>query len=193
MGYLKYLRQAWNTPTPEQTALWRERLIQWRAEPVTVRIAHPTRLDRARSLGYKAKGGFVIVRQCVRSGGRQKPKFSRGRKPSKMRRINIIGMSYQWIAEQRAARKYPNLEVLNSYFVAKDSKSKWYEIILIDPHHPEILSDVQLRGLTKRAHANRVFRGLTASGKRSRGLLTHKGKGAEKLRPSLRANKGRAK
>lgn len=193
MGYLKYVRQAWNNPTEAQQALWRSRMIAWRTEPVTVRIEHPTRPDRARSLGYRAKQGFVIVRQCVLRGGRQRPKFSRGRKPRAMRRVSIIGMSYQWIAEQRAARKYPNCEVLNSYFVAEDGKHKWYEVILIDVTHPHILADPQLRNLTKKQHTGRVFRGLTASGKRSRGLLTHKGKGAEKLRPSLRANKGRAK
>ena len=193
MGYLKYVRQAWNNPTEAQQALWRSRMIEWRKEPVTVRIEHPTRPDRAHSLGYKAKNGFVIVRQCVLRGGRQRPKFSRGRKPRAMRRVSIIGMSHQWIAEQRAARKYQNCEVLNSYFVAEDGKRKWYEVILIDTAHPEILADPQLRALTKRQHTGRVFRGLTASGRRSRGLLTHKGKGAEKLRPSLRANKGRAK
>ena len=193
MGYLKYLRQAWNNPTEEHAALWRERLIAWRQEPVTLRIANPTRIDRARSLGYKAKNGILVVRQRVRRGGRQRPKFSRGRKPRKMRRVSIIGKSYQWVAEERAAKKYTNCEVLNSYYVAKDGKHYWYEVILIDVTHPEILADPQLRSLTKKQHSGRVFRGLTASGKRSRGILTHKGKGAEKLRPSLRANKGRSK
>ena len=193
MGYLKYVRQAWNNPTEAQTALWRQRLIAWRREPVTVRIEHPTRPDRAHALGFKAKNGFVIVRQRVLRGGRQRPKFSRGRKPRKMRRTSIIGMSYQWIAEQRAAQKYQNCEVLNSYFVTEDGKSKWYEVIMIDTAHPEIMADPQLRMLTKRQHTGRVFRGLTASGRRSRGILTNKGKGAEKLRPSLRANKGRSK
>ena len=50
-------------------------------------------------------------------------------------------MNYQWICEQRAARKFPNLEVLNSYYLAKDGKHIWYEIILVDPQHPVIKAD----------------------------------------------------
>ena len=74
MGYLKYLRESWKHPSPELESLWKERLIQWRQEPVTLRIEHPTRLDRARSLGYKAKPGYVVVRQRVDRGGRMRPK-----------------------------------------------------------------------------------------------------------------------
>ena len=39
---------------------------------------------------------------------------------------------------QRSAlpRKYPNMEVLNSYWVGQDGKQKYYEVILVDGHHP---------------------------------------------------------
>ena len=53
-------------------------------------------------------------------------------------------MSIQRIAEARADRKYPNLEVLNSYWVGEDGKNKWFEVILVDPHHPVIKSDKNL-------------------------------------------------
>jgi len=46
-----------------------------------------------------------------------------------------------WIAEERAAKKYPNLEVLNSYYVTEDGSHKWYEVILVDPHHPVIRNE----------------------------------------------------
>ncbi|HLM70942.1 MAG TPA: 50S ribosomal protein L15e, partial [Thermoplasmata archaeon] len=52
----------------EGAALRHERLLTWRRENTVTRIEHPTRLDRARAVGYKAKGGFVIVRVRVRRG-----------------------------------------------------------------------------------------------------------------------------
>ncbi|MEC8626004.1 MAG: 50S ribosomal protein L15e, partial [Candidatus Thermoplasmatota archaeon] len=43
------------------------------------------------------------------------------------------------------------------------------------------------------SHRGRAARGLTSAGKRGRGLSRSKGKGAEKLRPSLKANLNRGK
>ena len=189
----KYIRNAWKQPKENLGSIWKERLILWRKEPVTVRIERPTRLDRARSLGYKAKQGFVIVRQRVIRGGRQRPQIRKGRRSKHYRRRKIVGLSYQSVAEQRAAKKYVNCEVLNSYYVAKDGRYFWYEVILVDKAHPQVLSDPNLKWIAEKKHTGRVFRGLTAAGKRSRGILTHKGKGAEKMRPSLRANLRRSK
>ena len=191
MGYLKYVKHAWKNPSQEVKDLWRARLIAWRKEPVTVRLEHPTRPDRARAIGYRAKQGILIIRQRVNRGGRMRPKITGGRAPKQMRRRKIVGMSYQWVAEQRTAKKYPNCEVLHSYFVAKDGKHAWYEILLVDRNHPVVMNDARLNWIS--TDRGRVYRGLTAAGKRSRGILTHKGKGAEKLRPSLRANKRLAK
>lgn len=188
MGYLKYVRDMWKKPKASNPELWKSRLILWRREPVTLRIERPTRPDRARSIGYKAKNGIVVVRQRVSSGGHVRPGKPGGRRPKHNRRRMNLALSYQTIAERRANDKYPNCEVLGSYFVAKDSKSYWFEVILVDSAHPEIKADEQLSWITTKAHRGRVFRGLTASGKRSRGILTRKGKGAEKIRPSMRAN-----
>jgi large subunit ribosomal protein L15e len=94
----------------------------------------------------------------------------------------------QWIAEERAARKFPNLEVLNSYYVAEDGLLKWFEVILVDPNHPAIKNDPDINWICNKSNRRRVFRGLTSSGKKARGLR-HKGIGAEKIRPST--NKGR--
>ena len=193
MGMYQYIREVWKKPHENLGNIWKERLIKWRQEPTTIRIERPTRLDRARSLGYRAKQGFVIVRQRVLRGGRQRPKITGGRRSKHSGRRSIVGKSYQWIAEERAAKKYPNCEVLNSYYVAQDGKCYWYEIILVDKAHPQILADKNLRWIAEKQHTRRVFRGLTAAGKRSRGILTHKGKGAEKLRPSLRAHGDRGK
>jgi large subunit ribosomal protein L15e len=69
---------------------------------------------------------------------------------------------------------------------------KWFEVIMVDPHHPVIKSDPKIAWIAGKTHKGRVFRGLTSAGKKGRGLR-NKGKGAEKVRPSVRANKGKTK
>ena len=62
------------------------------------------------------------------------------RKPSKSGITKItMAKSTQRIAEERASKRYPNLEVLNSYWVGEDGKNKFFEIIMLDPHHPVII------------------------------------------------------
>ncbi|MFX0093606.1 MAG: 50S ribosomal protein L15e [Candidatus Hodarchaeota archaeon] len=168
--------------------LRKERLIRWRREPATVRVERPTRLDRARALGYQAKQGYIIVRARVYRGGRQKPPPRRGRRSKRMGLTRITaGKSKQCIAEERVARKYPNLQVLNSYYLDEDGVYKWFEVILVDPAHPVIHSDPKINWIGDKHQKGRVYRGLTSAGKKSRGLK-NKGKGAEKLRPSLRVH-----
>ena len=186
MGMYQYIREAWKKP--KELAFWQQRLIKWRNEPAALRIERPTRLDRARSLGYKAKPGFVIVRQRVTRGGRQRPQIRHPRRPKAMGRRKDLTMNYQAVAENRAAKKYPNCEVLNSYYVGKDGLHYWYEVILVDRANPSILADPHINWIIW--HKGRSERGLTSAGKRARGLL-HKGKGAEKVRPSLRAHNRR--
>ena len=150
-------------------------------------------MDAARRMGYKAKQGVVMVRTRVRRGGLRKSKINMKRKPSKMGMLKItMAKSIKRIAEERVARKFPNLEVLNSYWVGEDGKNKYFEIILIDPSHPSIQHDKQLGWITQTRPTGRVYRGKTSAGKRGRGLH-NKGKGAEKLRPSLKANLNRGK
>ncbi|NOZ81976.1 MAG: 50S ribosomal protein L15e [Candidatus Micrarchaeota archaeon] len=160
----KILKRFWLSPEAQ-----RARRIRFAKESAIVRIERPTRPDRARSLGYRAKQGFVMVRVRVRKGTRMREKPSGGRKPSKagLKRIRS-GKSLQRIAEERAQRKYPNLEVLNSYYVAESGKYKWYEVILVDPHHPVIKSDPKINWIC--SQKGRVFRGLTSAGKKGRGL-----------------------
>jgi large subunit ribosomal protein L15e len=188
MALYKYLRQQWQKPSEELSALLRKRLVQWRTEPATLRIEHPTRLDRARSVGYKAKQGIFIVRQRVVRGGHRKPFPSGGRRSAKWTTRKSLMMNYQTIAEQRAAREYANCEVLNSYEVGSDGKHYWFEVILVDRHHPAVLADPQLSQIVHQR--GRVFRGLTSSARKSRGLR-RKGLGAEKMRPSKTANRNR--
>ncbi|MEM5797925.1 MAG: 50S ribosomal protein L15e [Candidatus Aenigmatarchaeota archaeon] len=180
----KFIAQVWKRPKEGLGKLWSARLREWRAQPVVYRIERPTRLDRARALGYKAKPGYVLVRVRIKKGLRKRPKPAKGRKPRAAGRYFSLAISKQVQAEQKAARKYPNCEVLNSYWVGDDSVYEWYEVILVDRSHPQILSDKKISWIAKQR--GRAFRGLTSAGKRSRGLLS-KGKGAEKIRPSKKA------
>lgn len=192
MTMYKAIRELWKKPKANLGELYRERLIAWRRENSVTKIERPTRLDRARSLGYKPKKGIVLLRVKVKRGGRMREQRKNGRRSKTQRRRKIVGMSYQWIAEQRAQKKYSNLEVLNSYFVAEDGLHRWYEVIMVDPYRPEIKADKNLSWICFRKHTNRVLRGKTSAGRRSRGLHK-KGMGTEKLRPGRRANKGLSK
>jgi large subunit ribosomal protein L15e len=192
MGLYQSIREIWKRPKEGLGEIWQKRQIQWRKEPVIVKIEKPTRLDKARSIGYKAKEGFVVARIRLARGGRQRPLIKKGRRSKHRRRTKIVDKSYQWIAEEKAQKRFTNLEVLNSYYVGKDGKNYWFEIILVDPYNPAIKADPKMNWICQRQHTKRVYRGKTSAGRKSRGL-THKGKGAEKLRPSLKKHKGRGK
>lgn len=162
------------------------KMHEWRRGPAIVRVERPSKIKRARALGYKPKQGIIIVRVRVRKGARRKARPTRGRRPKRMGVLKITPKkSLQLIAEERAARKYPNLEVLNSYHLASGGAHEFFEVILVDPHHPVIKSDPALSWLAEPQHRGRVFRGLTSAGKKVRGLR-RKGKGAEHIRPSVR-------
>ncbi len=176
--------------SPQFRALRRERIVVWRREGAVTRLERPTRLDRARRLGYKAKQGYIIVRARIRRGGRRKPWPRAGRRSKKMTIHKTPGKSLQWIAEERAAKRWVNLEVLGSYWVGEDGRHKWFEVILIDPHHPSIKNDKRINWITDPQHRHRVYRGLTSSGKKVRGLRG-KGTGSERFRPGARAYRRR--
>ena len=190
MAY-KYIAEAWaNQEKSFVDELMRQRLIEWRRQPTIFRVEKPTRLDRARRLGYKAKQGVIIARVRVRRGGLRKRRPKAGRRPKRMGVKKFKpAKSLRLIAEERAARKFPNLEVLNSYWVGEDGRSKWFEIIMVDPSHPVIKTDKDINWICQKQHHRRVFRGLTSAGKKVRSLRV-KGRGAEKFRPSKKAHRG---
>jgi len=190
MAY-KYIAEAWATPEKSFVdELMHQRLIEWRRQPTIFRVEKPTRLDRARKLGYKAKQGFIIARVRVRRGGLRKQRPKAGRRPKRMGVKKFKpAKSLKLIGEERAAKKFPNLEVLNSYWVGEDGRSKWFEIIMVDPDHPVIKADKDINWICQKQHQGRVFRGLTSAGKKVRSLR-RKGRGAEKFRPSKKARRG---
>ena len=166
-----------------------QRLIQWRQEDNFLRVERPLRIDRARSLGYKAKQGYIVVRARVRRGTLRKHKIKGGRKPAAKGIVKITAKkSTQRIAEERTGKRFPNMEVLNSYWVGADGFHHYYEVILVDPVHPSIMKDNKINWITSSSNKRRVLRGKTSAGQRGRGLH-HKGKGAEKTRPSTRYKK----
>lgn len=170
----KYVGEAWNKPAESFVKeLMKQRVIEWRKQPAVVRVERPLRLDRARKLGYRAKQGFVVARARVRKGGRRKERPKAGRRQKRMGVDKLKpAKSLQLIAEERAARRFPNLEVLNSYWVWEDGLHKWFEIIMVDPNHPVIKSDKNVGWIADPAQHGRVFRGLTSSGKEVRGHQT---------------------
>ncbi len=187
-GLYHYIRNAWKKPDSKKL---RELMIQWRKENAVNKIEKPTRLDRARALGYKAKKGYVIARVRVQRGGRKRARTNKARRSKRHTIKKIVKMNYKWIAEQRAQKKFPNLEVLNSYNLGKDGKYYFYEVILVDYSAPEIKADKTINWITKKTNQKRVYRGLTSSAKKSRGLRSKSP--ANKNRPSVRAGRRRGK
>lgn len=187
-----YMREAWKKPDTETL---RSRMIAWRASPAIEVVDKPLRLDRARSLGYKAKKGFVVVRVRVLRGGRKRKRAGvKGRKTRKQTIRKTLKMSYKWVAEMRASKFFNNLEVLNSYWIGKDGKHYFFEVILVDPNMPEIKSDRTMSWINSRTNSGRAERGLTSAAKQSRGLITRRGHSPTlKVRPSLRSWNRRGK
>jgi large subunit ribosomal protein L15e len=193
-SFYSHIKEAWRDPDDGKLAeLQWQRKQDWRKQGAIERIERPTRLDKARELGYKAKQGIVVARVSVRKGGARKQRFKAGRR-SKRQGVNRIGRrkSIQRIAEERASRKHPNLRVLNSYWVGEDGSQKWHEVIMVDPEHPAIQNDDELNWICSDDHKGRAFRGLTNAGTSNRGLNA-RGKGAEHTRPSIGSGRRRGK
>ena len=177
-----YIGKAWKSPDAKTL---RERMIEWRKSDSLIKVEKPLRLDKARAMGYKDKKGFVIIRARVKRGGHKRTRPNKGRRSKRMTIKKTLKMSYQWIAEQRVARKYTNLEVLNSYKIGRDGIFYFFEVICVDPSKSEIQSDKTINWITNPINRKRAFRGLTSAGKKSRGLRSKSRQ--LKIRPPTRA------
>ena len=145
-----YMAQTWLKMWRENSDELKSKAIAWRTEPTIHRIERPSRLDRARKLGYKAKQGIVVIRIKVGRGGMRKQRPVAGRRPKHIGVVHIKqGISMRKVAERRVGEKFPNLEVMGSYFLYKDGMNIWYEVILADPGHPAISKDREMRGKLK--------------------------------------------
>eukprot|EP00178_Gracilaria_changii_P026021 TRINITY_DN79950_c0_g1_i1.p1 TRINITY_DN79950_c0_g1~~TRINITY_DN79950_c0_g1_i1.p1 ORF type:complete len:205 (-),score=11.67 TRINITY_DN79950_c0_g1_i1:3-617(-) len=174
MGAYKYIQELWRKKQSDvMRFLLRVRCWQYRQLSALHRAPRPTRPDKARRLGYKAKQGYVIYRIRVRRGGRKRP-VPKGATYGKPVHHGVnqlkFARSLQSVAEERAGRHCGALRVLNSYWVGEDSTYKFFEVILIDPFHKAIRRNPDTQWITKPVHKHREMRGLTSAGRKSRGL-----------------------
>lgn len=190
MGAYKFMQELWKKKQSDllRFAL-RIRTWEYRQLSAVHRASRPSRPDKARRLGYKAKQGFVVYRSRVRRGGRKR-KASKGIVYGKPANQGVTQLKpvrkLQCFAEQRATKKCSNLRVLNSYWVGEDSTYKYYEVIMVDPNHKAIRNDPRINWIASSKHNNREKRGLTSVGRKSRGL--GKGTNNAKNGPSRRGN-----
>ncbi|EKX73153.1 60S ribosomal protein L15, putative [Theileria equi strain WA] len=192
MGVYSYLEELWRKKQSDvMRTLLRIRTWEYRQLKAVHRVSRPTRPDKARRLGYKAKQGFVIYRVRVRRGDRKKnvangivygkPVHQGIHKQKSKRNLRSV-------AEERVGRRIcGGLRVLNSYWVGQDETYKFYEVILVDPAHNAIRNCPRIQYICNPVHKHRELRGLTSAGRKARGLRV-KGPKASKLRPSISAN-----
>ena len=190
MGAFMYMNELWKKKSSDVLKFTqRIRAWEYRHQHAIVRVQHPTRPEKARALGYKAKQGYAVFRLRIRRGGRR-VNAHKGITYGKPKTAGILGLklnkNYRAVAEQRLGRKIGNMRVLNSYWVNTDATYTWYEIITVDPTHKVIRNDQAINWICKAVHKHREARGLTSAGKKSRGLRV-KGHGATKVRPSAKA------
>merc|ERR1711941_256935 len=132
-----------------------------------------------------------IYRVAVRRGSRKRPNH-KGivfGKP-KNQGINQIKFkrNLQSVAEGRIGRRAGNLRVLNSYWVNSDATYKYFEVILVDPSHTTIRNDPRINWICAPTMKHRELRGLTAAGRKYRGLTNKSVANRSQKRPSVRGD-----
>ncbi len=191
MGAYKYLQELWKKKQSEVLRfVSRIRNWEYRQLPAIHRASKPSRIEKARRLGYRAKQGYVIYRIRIRRGGRKRP-VKKGRVYGKPKSVGVTGLknhkNLKSVAEERVGRRLQSLRVLNSYWAGQDAVFKYFEVILVDPAHNAIRNDPRINWICNAVHKRREARGLTSSGKQHRGLRV-KGDRDNKKRPSKKAN-----
>ena len=189
MGAYKYLEELWKKKQSDvMRYLTRVRCWEYRQLPAIVRCPKPTRPDKARRLGYKAKQGYVVYRVRIRRGGRKRPNAKgivHGKPVNQGIKLTYT-RNLRSFAEERVGRRCSALRVLNSYFVTQDATFKWFEVILVDPNHNAIRNDPRINWICSSKHNHRELRGLTQAGKKARGL-SNRGHRHHHYRPSRKA------
>lgn len=174
MGAYKYLSELYKRKQSEvMRFLHRMRVWELRQRKAIHRASRPTRPDKARRLGYKAKQGYVVYRVRVRRGNRKRP-VRKGAVCGKPASQGVTQLkptrSLRALAEERAGRRLPSLRVLNSYWIAQDMTYKFFEVVLVDPSHAAIRRDPHINWIVKPTMKHREMRGLTSAGRKSRGI-----------------------
>ncbi|KAA8565328.1 hypothetical protein EYC84_011045 [Monilinia fructicola] len=159
MGALKYLEEIQKKKQSDVLRfLLRVRCWELRQLNVVHRASRPSRPDKARRLGYKAKQGYF-----------QRVPPTESQPTRVLTNLSTKDPSSPPLRSVSVAR-CANLRVLNSYWINQDSTYKYFEIILVDPQHKAIRRDPRINWIVNPVHKHRESRGLTATGKKSRGL-----------------------
>ena len=138
--------QTWLKMWQENSTILRDKAVLWRKQNAIIRLEKPSRIQKARRLGYKAKQGIIVIRMRVGTGGMRKKRPRGGRRPKHLGVTRIkADVTMQQVAERRVLQKYPNMSLLGSYYLYKDGFHYWFEVILADPAHPRIAKDKELR------------------------------------------------
>jgi len=138
--------QVWLKMLKENPIELRQKAVIWRNQNAVTRVEKPSRIARARRLGYKAKQGIIVIRMRVGTGGMRKQRPRGGRRPKHLGVTKIkADVSMKQVSERRVLERYPNMKLLGSYFLYKDGMHYWFEIILADPSHPRIAKDKEMR------------------------------------------------
>ncbi|MBD3210407.1 50S ribosomal protein L15e [Candidatus Micrarchaeota archaeon] len=157
MGAYKYISETLQNEYKKRDERLRKKVIRWRKEPAVVKVNRPSNISRARTLGYKAKQGYIIARARVNKGRRTRRRPTKGRKQKSYYFFKQPQMSLQATAEQKVNRLHSNMEVLNSYWVGDDGNYHYFEVILADPAKPSV-------NISSAIRQGKSFRGLTSAG-----------------------------
>jgi large subunit ribosomal protein L15e len=157
MGAYKYITKTMQKQYKDRDERLRSKVISWRKGPTIVKVNRPSNLPRARTLGYKAKQGYIVVRVRVHKGRRTRKRPRGGRKQKNYYFFKQPEASHQTIAEQRVNRLHRNMEVLNSYWIGDDGNYHYFEVILADPSKASV-------NISSAIRQGKAFRGLTSSG-----------------------------
>ena len=173
MGLVKYVAQTfqkeWKGTADENfdyKSLMQKRTIEYRKEiKSVVKIAKPTNIASARQVGYKAKTGIIAARVRVRKGSGTYSRPKSKRRPKRQGQAKLTRRkSTRAMAEEKASKKFENMEAIGSYKIAEDGKSHYYEVILADRDSSVIAKDKELKYL-KVGQKGRAERGKTKAGK----------------------------
>ena len=112
MGAYKYLQELYKKKQSDLLRfLFRIRCWQLRHLAAVHRASRPTRPDKARRLGYRAKQGYVIYRVRLRRGGRKKP-VPKGATYGKPKREGVNQIKFQRGTRSKAEERAGKGQVL---------------------------------------------------------------------------------
>merc|ERR1711981_341395 len=189
MSAYKYLEMLYRHKSSDMSRfLNRVRSWEYRQLPAVCAVNVPTRVEKARKLGYKATPGYCVFRVRVRKGDKVR-QVKKGIVYGKPRNAGVhqqksfrgLQLEAERMAEQSIAA---GTRILNSYYVAKDGIYKYYEVLAVHPGCENIRRDPKINWICDQKHRNRAQRGITQAGQKNRGLRTKRKGTKHAVRPS---------